>query len=93
MHGFAIASAIALTTLGGAQVASATVGRPVILLGNGIGNVHFGRSDSWAVSHLSELLGAPTQPRPGRLSGDCNVDASMAWPKTTAYFNEGEFVE
>lgn len=92
VRGFVIASAIALTTLGGAQGAPATTGRPAILFGNAIGNVHFGRSDSWAVSNLSELLGAPTQPRPGRLSGDCNVDAFIAWPKTTAYFDDGEFV-
>ena len=92
VRGFVIASAIALTTLGGAQGAPATTGRPAILFGNAIGNGHFGLSDSWAVSNLSELLGAPTQPRPGRLSGDCNVDAFIAWPKTTAYFDDGEFV-
>jgi hypothetical protein len=66
-------------------------GPPVVLAGNGIAGVHFGQSQSSAISGLDQLLGGPTK-GPIDMTGNCNVDTAEQWSTLTAYFERGAFV-
>lgn len=70
---------------------SPLTGTPVLLQGNGIGNVHFGDSETSAIAALDTVLGsAPT--RSTANTGNCTVDAAEQWANVTAYFDAQQFV-
>lgn len=62
----------------------------VLLLGDGIGSVHFGDKQASAITALSAELGsAPTNSMNGK---DCTIDAAVQWANVAAYFDQGTFV-
>jgi hypothetical protein len=66
-------------------------GSAVLLLGNGIGNVHFGDTQTSATAALSDELGsAPTKSI--NEQGNCTIDHAEQWGNIVAYFDKGVFI-
>jgi hypothetical protein len=66
-------------------------GSAVLLLGNGIGSVHFDDTQSSAIAALSDVLGNGPTKSMNDEQGSCQVDFAAQWANISAYFYKGIF--
>lgn len=66
-------------------------GSAVLLLGSGVGSVHFGDTQASAIAALSDLLGNGPVKSMKDQQGACPVDFAAQWANISAYFYKGMF--